>query len=159
MAVDKLREEYPQIPIIGVEPGGQAGGRGIPPRNRPGHGHAGLPGGSALCGAAAAAAGGARVVPVPCGGLMEFVERGEMEGPALTSYLQEKLSPYEGEKVDAVVLGCTHYPFLRHAIREALPTGTALIDGNAGITAQLRRRLSELGLSEPGAGTGPRRLL
>lgn len=90
---------------------------------------------------------------------MEFVERGEMEGPALTSYLQEKLSPYEGEKVDAVVLGCTHYPFLRHAIREALPTGTALIDGNAGITAQLRRRLSELGLLNPGPEPGPRRLL
>lgn len=37
---------------------------------------------------------------------------------------------------------------------EALPTGTALIDGNAGITAQLRRRLSELGLLNPGPEPG-----
>lgn len=154
VAVDKLREEYPQIPIIGVEPAVKPAAEAFP-------------GGTVLVLATPAClegprfaellqrvSGDANVVPVPCGGLMEFVERGEMEGPALTSYLQEKLSPYEGEKVDAVVLGCTHYPFLRHAIREALPAGTALVDGNAGITAQLRRRLSELGLLNPGPGMG-----
>ena len=55
---------------------------------------------------------------------------------------------------DAVVLGCTHYPFLRKAIAALFPEGTPLIDGNAGSVRQLRRRLEEQDLlsdrQEPG---------
>ena len=95
-----------------------------------------------------------RVIPVPCPGLMEFVERGELDSPALRAYLDERLAPWRGQRIDAAVLGCTHYPFLRAAITAALPPETELIDGNAGITAQLCRRLDEHGLRNPGPHPG-----
>ena len=77
---------------------------------------------------------------------MEFVERGELEGPALQAYLSARLAPYLQPRVDAVVLGCTHYPFLKPAIRAVLGPQTALLDGGAGIAAQLARRLEAEGL-------------
>ena len=88
----------------------------------------------------------AEIIPVACEGLMEFVERGELEGPALQAYLSARLAPYLQPRVDAVVLGCTHYPFLKPAIRAVLGPQTALLDGGAGIAAQLARRLEAEGL-------------
>ena len=64
-------------------------------------------------------AGCAEIVPLPCPELVEFVERGELDSPALTAYLARQLGPYAG-RVDAAVLGCTHFPFARRAIRAAL---------------------------------------
>ena len=57
-------------------------------------------------------------------------------------------------RVKAVVLGCTHYPFLRKAIAALFPEGTPLIDGNAGSVRQLRRRLEEEGLLSNRQGPG-----
>lgn len=59
----------------------------------------------------------AEIIPIPCSGLMEFVEQGILRGEQLSAYLFEKLSPYLKVPVDAVVLGCTHYSFLQSAIR------------------------------------------
>ena len=64
-------------------------------------------------------AGCAEITPLPCPELVEFVERGELDSPALTAYLARQLGPYAG-RVDAAVLGCTHFPFARRAIRAAL---------------------------------------
>ena len=52
-------------------------------------------------------AASAEILPLPCPELVEFVERGELDSPALTAYLARQLGPYAGH-VDAVVLGCTH---------------------------------------------------
>lgn len=89
---------------------------------------------------------GRDAVPVPCPGLMECVERGELEGPKVTALLQQLLGPWLSQPVKAVVLGCTHYPFLRKTIAALFPAGTPLIDGNAGSVRQLRRRLEEQNL-------------
>lgn len=89
---------------------------------------------------------GEGAVPVPCPGLMEFVERGEWEGEDLRNHLKGLLSPYKDESVDAVVLGCTHYIFLRQMIESLFPPKTAVLDGNIGTVRQLKRRLSEEGL-------------
>lgn len=77
---------------------------------------------------------------------MECVERGELEGPKVTALLQQLLGPWLSQPVKAVVLGCTHYPFLRKTIAALFPAGTPLIDGNAGSVRQLRRRLEEQNL-------------
>lgn len=82
------------------------------------------------------------VVSLPCPGLMEFVERNEMDTPALHAYLQRLFSPYRQQKIEAVVLGCTHYSFLKDAVARQLP-GVPLLDGNAGTVQQLIRRLKE----------------
>lgn len=93
----------------------------------------------------------AEIYPLPCPGLMEFVERGELDSPALTAYLAALLAPCPAPA--AVVLGCTHYPFLRPALARLLPEGTELLDGSAGTARETRRRLTEAGLlRESGEG-------
>lgn len=84
---------------------------------------------------------GKNAFSLPCPGLMEFVERGETDSPALYAYLDALLAPYKGRRTDAVVLGCTHYVFLRRAISRFFGPDTAVIDGNEGTARQLRRRL------------------
>ncbi|MBE5782488.1 MAG: glutamate racemase [Clostridiales bacterium] len=88
---------------------------------------------------------GEGVVSQPCPGLMEFVERMEMDGPRIREYLERLFSPYREKKVEAIVLGCTHYVFLRKIIASFFPK-VPLIDGNEGTVRQLIRRLNEEGL-------------
>lgn len=99
---------------------------------------------------------GENAIPVPCSGLMECVERGHLEGEKVDSLLKQYLAPYLDKPVKAVVLGCTHYPFLRNAIAALLPEGTPLVDGNAGTVRQLGRRLAEEALLSPPEHTGGR---
>ena len=84
---------------------------------------------------------GEGAVPVPCPGLMELVEAEDWDGAR--AYLAERLAPHAGERLDAVVLGCTHYVFLRPVLRELLPGDTEILDGNLGTARQLRRVLAE----------------
>ena len=154
VSAGKLRQEL-KLPIIGMEPALK------PASLLPGEGKIlvmatrvtlALPKFQALM-----AQYGRDAVPVPCPGLMECVERGELEGPQVTALLRQLLGPWLSQPVKAVVLGCTHYPFLRKAIAALFPEGTPLIDGNAGSVRQLRRRLEEEGLlsnrQEPGRVT------
>ena len=80
---------------------------------------------------------------LPCPGLMDFVERGDIDSDELKSYLLDKLSPFlkDGNIPAAVVLGCTHYVFLKKTIASLLPKETLVLDGNEGTVRQLRRRL------------------
>jgi len=95
---------------------------------------------------------GEGAVKVPCPGLMEIVEADD--GPAALRYLQELFSRFRIDEVDAVVLGCTHYVFLRDMIRDLLPDRIAITDGNAGTARQLKRVLGQAGiLNEEGPGS------
>ena len=93
---------------------------------------------------------GEGAVKVPCPGLMELVEADDTAGAL--HYLRELFTRYPPEKVDAVVLGCTHYVFLKDMIRELLPERIAITDGNAGTARQLRRVLEQNNLLN---GEGP----
>lgn len=86
---------------------------------------------------------GKDAIPVPCPGLMECVEAGELEGSQVEGVLGELLTPYLNTPVKAVVLGCTHYPFVRKAIASFFDPEVPLIDGNLGAVRQLKRRLAE----------------
>ena len=88
---------------------------------------------------------GQGAVPLPCAGLMEFVERGELDGGALHERLARLFGDWPREPVDAVVLGCTHYIYLRRAIAKFFPA-VPLLDGNLGTARQLERLLAERGL-------------
>ena len=88
--------------------------------------------------------GCAEIVPLPCPELVEFVERGELDSPALTAYLARQLGPYAG-RVDAAVLGCTHFPFARRAIRAALGGNVTLYDGSDGTARETLRQLVRRG--------------
>lgn len=85
---------------------------------------------------------GQNAIIQPCAGLMEFAERGELEGEDIERYLSELFAPYRDVQLDAAVLGCTHYVFLKKAISKALP-GVPLVDGNDGTARRLEYLLRE----------------
>ena len=154
-AVRKLRIDYPELPIVGIEPA-------IKPAVKMNKGGRILvmatpmtiqqPKYQALLEQYKEQA---EIVSVPCGGLMEFVERGEIEGEALDMYLREHLVPYLSENAETIVLGCTHYPFLKSHIQNFLgKREIQLIDGSLGTSKELKRQLEEKKLLRKEERTG-----
>ena len=79
------------------------------------------------------------------------MERGELEGEALQKVLKAELQAYLMPAPDAVVLGCTHFPFLRSAIQRVVGDSPELLDGADGTAKETKRRLSEAGLLRTGS--------
>ena len=92
----------------------------------------------------------ASVKKIPAPGLVELIEQGNTA--AAQTLLQSILTPYIG-KLDALVLGCTHYPFVKPAIAKILGEKTLLLDGSEGTARQTRRCLEKAGLLHEGAGS------
>lgn len=158
-AVETLRAEHPDIPIVGVEPAlkpaaveGEVDGQ--PWKNcilvmatpvtlkldkfralykKWGH--------------------DSEVHIVPCVGLANRIEQGNFEAPDMYRLLEGLIGEYAG-RVDSVVLGCTHYPFVKKQILDVLGSDVAVYDGGPGTARQLRRLLERDGLrsSNPGKG-------
>ena len=94
----------------------------------------------------------AEIIPCPCPGLMEFVEKGDLDSIQLEHYLQHLFAPYED--IDAVVLGCTHYPFVKKKIQKVLGYRVRLFDGGEGTARETRRQLENYGLMNPSEKPG-----
>lgn len=153
-AIDLLREKYPDDIIVGIEPALKLAA-------------AKYQGGRVLVMATEATLrerkfselmhrydGGCEFLRLPCPELVEFVERGELSGDALEQCLRQRLAPYLGTPVDAVVLGCTHFPFVKKTIAKVLGGSPALLDGGAGTARETRRRIEAAGLrGAPGGGS------
>jgi glutamate racemase len=92
---------------------------------------------------------GVEVVKIPCAGFVELVEAGEVSGPRAESVIREAIWPAIESGVDRVVLGCTHYPFLRDAIASVLGEGVEILDSGAAVARQVERVLAERGLLAP----------
>lgn len=88
----------------------------------------------------------ADIVPIPCEGLMEFVENGIFKGEELERYLRKKLQGYDISNTSSIVLGCTHYPFVSEAIKNVIGNDVEIIDGGFGTAREIKRRLDEKGL-------------
>ena len=86
---------------------------------------------------------GEHCIPMPCPGLMEFVERGEVEGDGIHRYFDELLRDVPRDEIDVAVLGCTHYPFVKNALSAHLPGDCRFIDGSMKTLAQLKECLQE----------------
>ena len=93
------------------------------------------------------------VIPLEGAGLVELVESGKMESAEAHDVLANLFAPYIDQQIDAIVLGCTHYPFLRRQIESFFPNAE-IFDGMDGTARQLKRRLEDAGLlsdrTEPG---------
>ena len=98
--------------------------------------------------------GDSEIIPLPCGGLVEIIESGETDGPRINLYLESIFAPYKNEKIDAVVLGCTHYPHIINAIRKHIPKETVVLDGGEGTARETFRRLLMAGLLNDSDGEG-----
>ena len=88
----------------------------------------------------------AEIIKVPCPGLVELIEEGILEGETIERYLRQLFLPCHTEQVDAVVLGCTHYPLIRPSIAKVLPAKVRIYDGGNGTARETRRRLEAAGL-------------
>lgn len=152
VAIDALREVYPQRIIIGIEPA-------LKPAIKQ------FPEGKIVVMAtettlrekkfeelAAQCADQCEIVKCPCPELVKFVERGELEGENVRKTIADYLADCLLPAPDAIVLGCTHFPFLRTAIRAVVGETPLIIDGAEGTALQTRRRLAEEGLLREGAG-------
>ena len=85
----------------------------------------------------------ADIVPIPCEGLMEFVENGKFEGEELEAYLREKLAGYDSSNTSSIVLGCTHFVFYREYMEKILNHNINIVDGNLGTTNHLKEILKD----------------
>lgn len=86
------------------------------------------------------------IVRLPSPRLVEFVEHGQFDGDEVEGYLRNILTPCLTPGTRAIVLGCTHFPFLRPVIARIAGPGVQIVDGGEGVAAQTRRRLAEGGL-------------
>ena len=144
-AIDSLREKY-SVPIIGMEPAVKPAAEAS--RN-------GIIGVLATTGTLKSAqfAGllesygrNVKVVTQACVGLVECIERGELDALATKALIQQYTSPLLAEGADTIVLGCTHYPFVKDVIREIVGANISIIDTGFAVAKQLKRQLEEKGL-------------
>ncbi len=149
MAITDLRAAFPTTPIIGLEPAVK------PAVARTRSGRVGVlatprtVSGERLRWLIETHAEGVTVHTVAAPGLVELVEAGNLQGPDVRTALQPLLDPMLEANVDVIVLGCTHYPFLRRAITDYVGPGVSIIDSGAAIANRARWVLTEAGLLQP----------
>jgi len=150
-AVRELREKYPELIVIGIEPalkvaadhfpGGRIGVMATEVTLREEKFDTLLHRFDENC----------TICKIPMPGLVQLVEAGKLDSPEMDVLLRQLLAPHIG-KLDAVVLGCTHYPLAAKAISRVLGDGVVLLDGGDGTARETRRRLRNADLLEEGRG-------
>ena len=88
----------------------------------------------------------ADIVSMPCPELVEYVESGNTKGNDVREYIEKKFEEYNKQGIAAVVLGCTHYPFVKDLIKEVVGDDIPVVDGGFGTSKELRRQLKEADL-------------
>ncbi len=88
-----------------------------------------------------------------CPGFVEFVERGETRSDQVTVLAERLLAPVREAKVDALLLGCTHYPFLARTISDVMGRDVVLVDSADETAFEVRHLLAGTALArDPGGG-------
>ena len=150
VAVDKLRATYPELPIIGIEPALKPAADSYP------GGRIGVLGTTATLESSRFQALLSRhldrcdFVSIPVPQLVPLVEQGLGNSRKAYKMLDKILQPYKGQ-LDALVLGCTHYPFASASIRACVGS-LPLLDGGIGTARQVKRILTRGGLLSHGPG-------
>lgn len=138
-----LRRNYPDLIFIGMEPAVK------PAVERSKKGVIGvLATGGTLRSARFAALldrfeGNTKVVMQPAQGLVDCVEKADLQSEDTARMVNDYVDPLLKSGVDVIVLGCTHYPFLRDLIVRRAGTLISVIDTGAAVAKQLQRRLEE----------------
>ncbi len=98
-------------------------------------------------------AGDVEIITQGCPGLVEEVERGNLQGAEARALVERYTVPLLAHGAETLILGCTHYPFLAPLIREVAGAGIALVDTGAAVARELKRRIASE-LQGTGAGGG-----
>lgn len=91
------------------------------------------------------------IAKIPAPGLVQLIEAGKVDTEETEALLRQILKGYIGQ-LDALVLGCTHYPFAAKAISRVLGKQTVLLEGGDGTARETLRRLQAADLLEEGPG-------
>lgn len=155
VGADALRAAYPTVPIVGMEPAIKPA-LGVAPHPRILILATPTTLREAKLGALLHRYADRAVFDMcPAPRLVSFVEAGLWDTPEVDRYLQEILAPFSGAcRPDAVVLGCTHFPFAKAAILRYFGTDMPLFDGAEGTAKELLRRLTAEKLLNPTVGEG-----
>ena len=87
-----------------------------------------------------------KVVTQGCVGLVECIERGELSTDNTRILLEQYCQPLLDEGADTIVLGCTHYPFVKPLIQQIVGQNVTLIDTGAAVAKHLQTRLTAVDL-------------
>lgn len=96
----------------------------------------------------------ARIIPLACSGIVEFVENGDFCSDRLKGFLRKLFQGIPLHEVDSIVLGCTHYPFISQAIREVVGNEIKLFDGAHGTAMETLHRLEAKNLQNKSQAPG-----
>ena len=145
-ALRYLRQVFPQVPFVGMEPAvkpaaeqTRTGVVGVlaTPATFQGELYASL---------VERFAHGVRLLQDTCPGLVKQIEAGQLDSPPTRAILQHALIPMLAEKIDTIVLGCTHYPFVIPLIQEIAGPEVRVIDPAPSVARQAGRLLQAAGL-------------
>jgi glutamate racemase len=159
-AIHALREYYPALPVVGVEPGLKPAAAltrtrtvGVLATERTLASNK-----FHLLQEQLARTTGVRFLPQACSGLADLIEKGELCSAATTTLLERYITPLLAQNADTLVLGCTHYPFVEPLIREiaaqAGATALNIIDTGEPVARQLARLLQGMNLQSPATSDG-----
>lgn len=156
--LDRLRE-IAGVPVVGViEPGVRSLAKAT------GSGRAGVIGTVGTIGSGAYQQAVADLAPsleltcAACPGFVEFVERGETRGDQVTVLAERLLAPIREAKVDALLLGCTHYPYLARTISDVMGREVVLVDSADETAFEVRRLLEGTDVARDPSADGARHL-
>lgn len=163
-AIAVLRERYPGMPIVGVEPGlkpaaaaTKSGIVGVLATERTLSGNKFL-----LLRDQISAATGARFLLQPCIGLADQIEFGELESETTDALLRRYIAPLLDAGADTLVLGCTHYPLVQASIERVIAAHTqgevTLVDTGDAVARQLARLLAAAAMERQRGQSTPARL-
>ncbi len=151
-AIATLREEYPAVPFIGMEPavkpaalGTRSGVIGVLAT-------AGTLKGSKYLKTRGLYEDNVKIVEHVGQGFVELVEGGILDGPEAEATVRASLQPLLDAGADTIVLGCTHYPFLQPVIERLAGPDVKVIDPAPAVARQTVRILQEKGIP---TGEGP----
>jgi glutamate racemase len=157
-ALHYLRQTFPDIPFVGMEPAvkpaaettrtGVVGVLATPATFQ----------GALYASVVERFAGNVTLLQDTCPGLVQQIEKGELDSDATRQILESALRPMLDRKIDTVVLGCTHYPFVIPLIQQITGSGVRVIDPAPAVARQTARLLDAANLRRTGTRSGTLRL-
>ncbi len=95
-----------------------------------------------------------QVLAQACDGWVEQVETGDLTGPTARALVERHVRPLIERGADALVLGCTHHPFLAPLIREVAGPDVHVIDPSPAVARELKRRMESANLLSAATESG-----
>ncbi|KAF0107178.1 MAG: glutamate racemase [Anaerolineaceae bacterium] len=157
-ALHSLRQAFPNVPFVGMEPAvkpaaettrtGVVGVLATPATFQ----------GALYASVVERFANGVTLLQDTCPGLVQQIEKGELDTPATRQILESALRPMLERGIDTVVLGCTHYPFVIPLIQQIAGPDVRVIDPAPAVARQTARLLEMSGSRRAGPRSGLLRL-